>query len=87
MLFFRKNVGGQWDIVSITMDEAKAIQARLIKDGVMMYTKMKKFVNDNKVDISDSALNTILNKVLPSYESLANDFVEEKIKEHLTKND
>ena len=87
MLFFRKNVGGQWDIVFITMDEAKAIQARLIKDGVMMYTKMKKFVNDNKVDISDSALNTILNKVLPSYESLANDFVEEKIKEHLTKND
>ncbi len=81
MLYYRKNVGGQWEIIGLSLEEAKAIQEKIIKHSLKKLLEIKKVAEENKIPLSDETLAVILNKVAPSYESLANDYIEDKLKQ------
>ena len=89
MLNFRKNVNGNWNVCTLKVEEAKAIQDKIINIGLSKYVAIKKAIVDHnskltegtpKLEVSEIAIAKILDKVVPSYESLANDFIEEQIK-------
>ena len=80
MLHYRKNCNGSWEVCSLTIDEAKAIQLDVIKMGLSKYRSIKKIAEEHKIEISEDAVCVVLAKVIPSYESLANDFIEGQIK-------
>lgn len=81
MLKYRKNIGGTWETCTLTVEKAKAIQAKVIANGVAKYHEIKKFAEEKQVKISEEAIAAILSKVVPSYESLANDYIELAIEE------
>lgn len=80
MLHYRKNVGGAWEVCSLTKEEAKAIQVEVLKIGLSQSRAIKKLAEENKIEVSDGIVCAILAKVVPSYESLANDYIEGQIK-------
>ena len=80
---YRKNVGGNWQICTLSLEEAKAIQDRLTNHALLKVKKIREIATENKIELGDSVLAVILDKVVPSYESLANDFIEDKIKKEL----
>ena len=80
MIYYRKNVGGNWETCTLSIDEAKSIQEKVIKIGASKYIEIKKFAEEKGVTMSDSIVSVILAKVVPSYESLANDYIEAGIR-------
>ena len=81
MLSYRKNDSGQWVIVTLSLEEAKAIQEKIMRHSLKKIVEIKKLAEDNRIPLSEETLAVILNKVVPSYESLANDHIEEKLKQ------
>lgn len=79
MKTYRKNIAGFWKIATISKEEVKDIQTKTIKYGLAKYMEIKQLAEANKLELSDSAIATILAKVAPSYESLVNDYIEEKL--------
>lgn len=80
MLHYRKNDGGQWKVCSLSIDEAKAIQDQIIKIGLGKLEKIRTLAEEKKISLNDDCTAVILSKVMPSYESLANDFIEGQLK-------
>jgi hypothetical protein len=76
MLFYRKNDAGCWKTCKLTPEEAKLIQAKAIKIGLSLNKNMQEMIKAANLTVSDAAFATILGKVMPSYDSLANDMVE-----------
>lgn len=76
MLHYRKNIGGNWETCSLSIDEAKAIQTQIIKIGLGKLNEINLMATEKKVALTDATTATILAKVMPSYESLANDYIE-----------
>lgn len=83
MLHYRKNIGGNWQICSLSVDEAKSIQEKIIKIGIAKYSEIKKIAEEKGVTISEDVVAVILAKTTPSYESLANDYIEADIKKRI----
>ena len=83
MLFYRKNIGGNWEVCSLSIDEAKTIQAQIIKIGLGKLNEINLMAAEKKVVLTDVTASVILSKVMPSYESLANDYIEAQIKKKL----
>ena len=83
MRSFRKNIGGNWEVCTITIEEVKSIQEKIIRIGLGKLLELHKVAEDNKVVLSDACAAVILAKVTPSFESLANDFIEAAIQKKL----
>ncbi len=83
MLHYRKNVGGTWKVCSLTPDEAKSIQDKVMKIGLAKTKEIRELAQKHSIEISDPILAVVLSKVVPSYESLANDYIEATIKKEL----
>lgn len=84
MLHYRKNVDGNWKICSLTKDEARSIQGMIMKIGLMKVKDLRALAKADEVQLTDAETSVILSKVIPSYESLANDYIEGQIKKALT---
>jgi hypothetical protein len=80
VLHYRKNIGGQWETCSLTVEEAKSIQEKIIRIGLGKLKEIQAVAEANKISITDPLTAVILAKVMPSYESLANDYIEAQIK-------
>ena len=81
MLYYRKNCGGQWVVCSLTVEEAKAIQDKIIKIGLGKLDQIRKVAIEHKIELTDVCASVILGKVMPSFESYANDFIEKSLKD------
>ena len=81
MLKYRKNIGGYWETCSLSIEEAKSIQEKVIKIALSKHEQICKLAKGKGVELSNESLAVILSKVVPSYESLANDFAEAKIEQ------
>lgn len=79
MLFYRKNVGGCWETKMLSHEEAKKIQEQIIKMGVNTYRNLKQLTKAANVEISEECIAVIVEKAVPSYDSLANDLIEESL--------
>ena len=79
MLFYRKNIGGVWETKKLSLEEAKKIQEQIIKMSVSTYKNVKALTKAANIEISEEALAVIIDKAVPTYDSLANDMVEESL--------
>ena len=79
MLHYRKNIGGAWETCSLSIDEARSIQEKIIKIGISKHQEIKKLAEEKAISLAEESIAVILAKVVPSYESLANDYIEAAI--------
>jgi hypothetical protein len=79
MLFYRKNVGGVWHTKKISFEEAKKIQEKILKIGLVMYKNVKEISEKAGLALPDAVAAAIVEKSMPSYDSLANDIIEEEL--------
>jgi translation elongation factor EF-1beta len=97
VLHYRKNVNGSWEVCSLRVDEVKAIQNKIVQIGFGLLVDIRKQADEHnkaidagtakegatKISLTEEATAVILAKVMPSYESLANDYIEAQIKKKL----
>lgn len=79
MLFYRKNVGGEWQIKKLTPEEAKKVQEKIIRMGLSLNKNMQEMIKAAGLTVSDEVMAAIIDKAVPSYDSLANDVIESDI--------
>ena len=79
--YFRKNVGGQWKVCELTKEEVLAIQDKVIEIGLGKLNKIRKVADEHKIALTDACTAVILDKAMPSFESLANDVIEGSLKD------
>jgi hypothetical protein len=80
MRHFKKNIQGAWETCSLTDEEIKAIQEKTIKIGLGRLHHIRKMAEEHKILLTDACTAAILDKVAPSYDSLANDHIEDQLK-------
>jgi len=79
MLYYRKNQGGVWSTKKISPEDAKKIQEKILKIGLVLYKTVKEIATKAELQVPDQVMATILNKAMPTYDSLANDIIEEEL--------
>lgn len=76
MLTYRKAVDGQWRTMKLTQEEAKKVQAQVLRIGLSLHKNMQELIKTANLIVSDVVMAQILAKAMPSYDSLANDVIE-----------
>lgn len=79
MRFYRKNIGGCWETKKISLEESSKIQLEIMKLGLKAYANIKKMAEVAKIQISEEGIAAIVDKAVPTYDSLANDLIEESL--------
>ena len=77
MLFYRKNIGGVWETKKLSVEDAKKLQAKIISMSIKVIKAAKEMAKAEGVELSDTLASAIVHKTVPSYDSLANDVIEE----------
>ena len=81
MLYMRKNVGGAWHIISLSIEEAKSVQDKVMKMSLTKVQEIQALAREKGIEnISDTLVAVILDKVAPSFDSIANDYAESKLR-------
>jgi hypothetical protein len=79
MLFYRKNIGGCWETKKISLEESKKVQLEIMKLGLKAYANIKNMAKVANIEITEEGIAAILDKAVPTYDSLANDLIEESL--------
>jgi hypothetical protein len=81
MFYYRKAVNNQWKLCKITEEEATKIQSITISLCLKVLKNIKKITAEAGLKLTPDEIIATFNKVAPTFESLANDYIEKQLKE------
>ena len=83
MLYQRKCINNTWQICSLKVEEAHAIQKKIIDIAMDKLSEISNVAQARNIPLQPQVLAVILSKIVPTYDSLANDFIEGQLKKRL----
>ena len=78
MRFYRRNIKGMWVTKSISAEESKAIKIKIINTGVNIFKAIQAINKKEDLNMPSSVIASIIDKAVPTYDSLATDVLELK---------